>query len=69
MSSYGLVMGVVVLLIIAIVLAPIISIWALNTLFVGVVFKTAIELTLWTYLAMMWISGIIGATATTLAKN
>lgn len=57
------VMAAVVILCVAILLCmPIVSIWALNTLFVGVMFKQAIELTIWTYLAMAWVGILFGGT-------
>lgn len=52
--------ALIVLAIALIVAVPAISIWALNTLFVGVIFKSAIELNLMTYLAMFWFGGMLG---------
>lgn len=45
-----------ILLVAGLLISPIVAIWALNTLFVGVLFTAEIPLTLWTYLAMLWIS-------------
>jgi len=43
------------LIIILVFVAPLISIWALNTLF-----SLSIPTTIWTYLAMLWLHVVIG---------
>jgi hypothetical protein len=40
-----------ILVLVALVLTPFVSIWALNTLF-----ALGIEYTIWTWLAMLWVS-------------
>lgn len=50
----------VLIVVVLISVTPLISLWALNTLFVGVVFAHPIDLTIYTYLAMLWINGMIG---------
>jgi len=59
--NLGLMLLVVVLCVALVIVAPIISIWAINTLLVGPLFVKPIELTLWTYLAMLWTGGLFGA--------
>ena len=44
-----------ILIIILVIVSPIFSIWALNTLF-----SLAIPTTIWTYLAMLWLHILIG---------
>jgi hypothetical protein len=44
------IVGAVVILLVALVFGPLISIWSLNTLF-----ALGIEYTVWTWLAMVWI--------------
>lgn len=57
-------MGLAAIIVIALIaLVPIISIWALNTLFVGVLFTTAIPLDIYTYLAMLWFGGMLAGSA------
>ena len=57
----GTAIFLVILGIAIIIIAPIITIWALNTLFVGVWFTHEIPLTIYTYLAILWIGGFFGA--------
>ena len=44
----------IIFIILIILVSPIISIWSLNTLF-----KTDIPTNLWTYLATLWLTGLI----------
>ena len=61
--SKGFMIIATILIIALLAVCPFISIWALNTLFVGVVFTAEIPITMWTYLSMLWCGGIIGAFA------
>ena len=47
--------------IVIVALLPIASIWALNTLFVGALLTAEIPLNIWTYIAMLWITLMIGS--------
>lgn len=51
----------VILVIVLVALVPVASIWALNTLFVGALFTAEIPLNIWTYIAMLWITLMIGS--------
>jgi len=56
-----LIIGIAALLtIIFVTLVPVVSIWALNTLFVGVLFKSEIPMNIWTCIAMLWCIGLFG---------
>lgn len=63
MNDTRLMVLVILICIALIVVAPIISIWALNTLLVGALFAAEIPLNIYTYLAMMWCGGLFGAVA------
>ena len=43
------------LIIVLVIASPLLSIWALNTLF-----SLAVPTTIWTYLAMLWLHIVIG---------
>lgn len=51
------VLAIVIIIFIALVIVcPFITIWALNTLFAGVLFSMPIPFTMYTWLAVVWIS-------------
>lgn len=64
---------VIILIIIALItlalLLPIAGIFALNTLFVGTLFTSAIPLNLWTYLSMMFCLLVVGGSANAKVSN
>jgi len=49
--GYSILLFVIVVIIL---LSPIVTIWSLNTLF-----HTSIEYSMWTYLAALWLTGLI----------
>lgn len=49
----GTFVGLVILLIFLIIVSPFLSIWSLNTLF-----NLGIDYTIWTWLAMAWLSTV-----------
>jgi hypothetical protein len=51
MSDWIKITGLIVLLVLLIVFSPLITIWALNTLF-----ALGIDYTIWTWLATAWLS-------------
>jgi len=53
-SDYGVLGGIVLLVVVLLFLSPFISIWSLNTLF-----NTNIQTNLWTYLAALWLTGLV----------
>lgn len=53
-SDYGLIGGLVLLVSVLLFLSPFISIWSLNTLF-----NTNIQTNLYTYLAALWLTGLV----------
>ena len=53
-SDYGLLGGIVLLVVVLLFLSPFISIWSINTLF-----HTNIQTNLWTYLAALWLTGLV----------
>jgi len=55
--GYSVLLFVVMVIIL---LSPIVTIWSLNTLF-----HTTIEYTMWTYLASLWLTGIVAGGAVT----
>jgi len=57
--------GALILFLIAIIVfAPLVTIWALNT-----VFGVGIAYTFWTWLGTLWLQGIVGGAAATLNKR
>lgn len=44
----------VMVIILVLIVSPLISIWSINTLF-----NTTIPTTLWTYLAALWLTGLV----------
>ncbi len=69
MVSTSTMIVLAVLLIVLLAFCPIISIWAINTLFVGTLLTSEIPLTIWTYLAMLWFSGLIAGVAKGVSSN
>ena len=53
-----LILGVIVLIIALVIFGPLVTIWALNTLF-----GLKIAFTFWTWLAMLWVQGSLAAMA------
>jgi len=49
--GYSVLLFVIVVIIL---LSPIVTIWSLNTLF-----HTSIEYSMWTYLAALWVTGLV----------
>lgn len=53
-SDYGFIGGIFLLVVVVLFLSPFISIWSINTLF-----NTSIQTNLWTYLAALWLTGLV----------
>ena len=53
-SDYGVLGGIILLVVVLLFLSPFISIWSINTLF-----NTNIQTNLWTYLAALWLTGLV----------
>jgi hypothetical protein len=53
-SDFGILGGIILLVIVLLFLSPFISIWSINTLF-----HTDISINLWTYLAALWLTGLV----------
>ncbi len=53
-SDFGILGGVILLVVVLLFLSPFISIWSINTLF-----GTNISINLWTYLAALWFTGLV----------
>lgn len=53
-NDYGIIAGFVLLLLVLLFISPFISIWSINTLF-----GTNISINLWTYLAALWLTGLV----------
>jgi len=57
--------GVLILFLVAvIVFAPLVTIWALNT-----VFSLGVAYTFWTWLGILWLQGIIGGAVAASGKS
>lgn len=59
-----IVVVLVALIVVIIAVAPLLTIWALNTLF-----STGIEYTFWTWLAALILVGIVGSRAASSSKG
>jgi hypothetical protein len=56
-SDFGILGGIILLVVVLLFLSPFISIWSINTLF-----GTNISINLWTYLAALWLTGLVAGT-------
>lgn len=56
-SDFGILGGIILLVVALLFLSPFISIWSINTLF-----GTNIPTNLWTYLAALWLTGLVAGT-------
>jgi len=52
---------VIIIFIALVIVCPFITIWALNTLFAGVLFSMPIPVTIYTWVAVMWITMVLAA--------
>ena len=53
-SDFGILGGIILLVVVLLFLSPFISVWSINTLF-----HTNIPINLWTYLAALWLTGLV----------
>jgi len=56
-GDYAVIAGLILLVVVLLFLSPFISIWSINTLF-----HTNIPTNLWTYLAALWLTGLVAGT-------
>lgn len=56
-GDYAVIGGLILLVVVLLFLSPFISIWSINTLF-----HTNIPINLWTYLAVLWLTGLVAGT-------